>query len=51
VTDELFDGRRIRILTIVDNFTCESLCASAHFWYNGIDVANSLDIVAEIHGK
>ena len=25
MTDELFDGRRIRLLTIVDNFTRESL--------------------------
>jgi putative transposase len=25
VADELFDGRRIRALTIVDNYTCESI--------------------------
>ena len=24
-SDELYDGRRIKILTLVDNFTCESL--------------------------
>lgn len=50
VSDELFDGRRIRILTIVDNFTRESLCASAKFRFKGIDVADALDEVVKIHG-
>lgn len=51
VADELFDGRRIRILTIVDNFTRESLCASAQFRFKGVDVANSLDAVVKAHGN
>ena len=51
VTDELFTGRRIRILTIVDNFTRESLCVSAQMNYKGVDVANALSAVIQEHGK
>lgn len=51
VTDELFNGRRIRILTIVDNFTRESLCASAQLNYKGVDVVKALDAVIQEHGK
>lgn len=51
VTDELFEGRRIRILTIVDNFTRESLCASANFRFKGVDVANALEAAVKAHGK
>ena len=29
-SDELFNGRRIRLLTIVDNYTRESLAIRAH---------------------
>lgn len=50
VSDELFDGRRIRVLTIVDNFTRESLCASASFRFKGVDVAKALEGVVEAHG-
>ena len=51
VTDELFTGRRIRILTIVDNFTRESLCVSAQLNYKGVDVAKALDTVIQEYGK
>lgn len=51
VVDQLFDGRRIRILTIVDNFTRESLCARADFRFKGVDVANALTAVIQEHGK
>lgn len=51
VADELFDGRRIRVLTIVDNFTRESLCASTNFRFKGVDVARALDEVVKTHGK
>lgn len=43
VSDELFDGRRIRVLTIVDNFTREILCASANFRFKGVDVVRALE--------
>lgn len=51
VTDDLFTGQRIRILTIVDNFTRESLCAKAQQRFKGIDVAMTLEAVIEEHGK
>jgi putative transposase len=51
VTDELFNGHRIRILTIVDNFTRESLCTDAKMRYKGVDVANALEIAVQEHGK
>lgn len=51
VTDELVEGRRIRILTIVDNFTRESLCASVDFRFKGVDVANTLEAVKKTYGK
>lgn len=50
VTDELFNGRRIRILTIVDNFTRENLCARAKTHFKGVDVAEALEEVIKIHG-
>lgn len=51
MTDELFDGRRIRILTIVDNFTRESLCTNAQQRFKGVDVAMTLDAVVQEHGR
>lgn len=51
VSDELFTGQRIRILTIVDNFTRESLCAKAQHRFKGIDVAMTLEAVIEEYGK
>lgn len=51
VTDELFDGHRIRILTIVDNFTRESLCVSARQRFKGVDVAEALNVVIQEHGR
>lgn len=50
VADALFDGRRIRILTIVDNFTRENLNVSAKFRFKGVDVANTLDEVIRRYG-
>ena len=44
VADALFDGRKLRPLTVVDNFTCESLA---------IDVGQSLkgeDVVRVLNG-
>ena len=50
VTDDLFNGRRIRILTIVDNFTRKNLNVSAKFHFKGVDVANALDEVIRVYG-
>ena len=43
VSDQLFDGRRIRILTIVDNFTKVSPFIGVDFRYKGTDVVKSLE--------
>lgn len=50
VTDQLFSGQRIRILTIVDNFTRESINLSSGFHYKGVDVANALSEAIRVHG-
>ena len=50
VTDQLFSGQRIRILTIVDNFTRESINLSIGFHYKGVDVANALSEAINVHG-
>lgn len=50
VTDNLYTGRRIRILTVVDNFTRESLNVSARFHFKGVDVANALDDIVRLYG-
>jgi putative transposase len=46
MSDALVDGRRIRVLTIVDDFSRESVYigVGAHFW--GIQVAQTLASVA-----
>ncbi len=46
VADELFDGRRLRALTIVDNFTRESLAIEVGQRMTGRDVARTLTRVA-----
>ena len=46
VSDELFDGRRLRALTIVDNFTRESLAIEVGQRMTGRDVAQTLTRVA-----
>ena len=43
MTDELFDGRRIRLLTIVDHFTRESLGIVVGQRLRGSDVADALN--------
>ena len=46
MSDELFDGRRIRLLTIVDLFTRESLAIEVGQRYRGRDVADALTRLA-----
>lgn len=46
VADELFDGRRLRALTIVDNTTRESLAIEVGQRMMGRDVARTLTRVA-----
>ena len=51
VSDSLFDGRRFRALTWVDNFSRECLAIRAAPKLQGTDVAEILDEVAESKGK
>jgi putative transposase len=51
VADELFDGSRIRILTIVDNFTRESPHIVVGKGLKGHDVVKALDEAIKRHGR
>ena len=50
MSDELYDGRRIRLLTIVDNHTRESLAIHVAQRIRGQEVVAVLERVAEEHG-
>jgi putative transposase len=51
MSDELFDGRRLRILTIVDNFSRVSPLIGRGFRYKGYDVVRALEEAARRFGK
>jgi putative transposase len=51
VSDSLFDGRRFRALTLVENFSRECLAIRAAPKLHGSDVAEVLDEVVETRGK
>jgi putative transposase len=51
MSDQLFDGRRIRLLTIVDNHTRESLAIHVAPRIRGSEVVEVLMRVAAEHGK
>ncbi len=50
MSDQLFDGRRIRLLTIVDNHTRESLAIHVSQRIRGIEVVEVLEKVVFKHG-
>ena len=50
MSDQLFTGQRIRILTMVDNFSKISPIINVRFSYKGIDVVNSLKKAVKIYG-
>ena len=50
VSDQLFDGRRLRVLTLVDNHTRESLALHVNQRIRGIDVVNVLERITKQHG-
>lgn len=50
MSDQLFDGRRFRLLTIVDDFTRESLAIDVDSRLNGDDVAGVLDGIMRRRG-
>ena len=50
VADALFDGRRLRALTVVDNYTRESLAIEVGQNLKGEDVVNTLNHIAMKRG-
>ena len=50
VHDQLFDGRRIRLLTVVDQWSRESVLIEPRFSFRGQDVAERLDRWVSKHG-
>jgi len=50
MSDELFDGRRLRLLTIVDNFTRESVAIEVDRHFRGYDVARVLTRIGSNRG-
>ena len=51
MSDELFDGRRIRILTLVDNHTRESLAIHVAQRIRGMEVTEVLERVSKEQGR
>jgi putative transposase len=51
LSDQLFDGRKIRVLTIVDNFTRVSPAIDVRFSYRGTDVVATLERIAATYGR
>jgi putative transposase len=51
VSDTLTDGRRFRILAVVDNFTRECLCLVADTSLSGARVARELDLLIARRGR
>jgi len=50
VHEQLFDGRRIRLLTVVDQWSRESVLIEPRFSFSGAVVADVLDRWVEKHG-
>ena len=50
MSDQLFDGRRIRILTIVDAFSRLPPAIDVRQSYRGSDVVETLERVTRVHG-
>ena len=48
LSDQLFDGRKIRVLTIVDNFTRVSPTIDVRLSYRGADLVATLERIASL---
>ena len=48
VTDQLFDGRRFRVLTVVDKFSRECVLMEADFSLTGRKVAKTLEQAGQL---
>ena len=51
MSDQLVDGRRIRILTIIDTFSRLSPAIDVRHRYGGSDVVETLERVTNNYGK
>lgn len=51
MSDQLFNGRRIRLLTLVDNHSRESLAIDVGTRFQGDDVVRALERVTAARGK
>lgn len=51
ISDQLFDGRRVRVLAIVDNHTRESLALVPSQRIRGIDVVQVLEMITKGNGS
>lgn len=51
LSDQLFDGRKIRILSIVDNFSRLSPALDVRQSYRGADVVQTLEGIAAAYGR
>jgi putative transposase len=51
LSDQIFDGRKIRVLTIVDNYTRISPAIDVRLTYRGADVAATLERVGLVYGR
>jgi putative transposase len=49
--DTLLNGRKVRILNIIDDFNRQALCIDADYSHSGISVSRALNRLAEQHGK
>jgi putative transposase len=51
MSDQLFDGRKVRVLSIVDNFTRVSPALDVRTSYRGSDVVETLGRITEAYGR
>ncbi len=51
MSDQLFNGKRFRLLTIVDNFSRESLAIRVSERFTGDEVVATLEAIVSVRGK
>ena len=51
MSDQLFDGRKIRVLTVLDNHTRVSPAIDVRLSYRGADVVATLERAAQLYGR
>jgi putative transposase len=51
VSDQLFNGKKIRALTIVDNYSRECLEIAVNYFIKGEDVVAVMSCLAELYGR